>query len=162
MNHTLEQTFVLGGVVFHDTDRESLLSYMNDEIRESLNHISFASQQTYFEAYISIAWLIDRDFINVLVQEFDVDVELPKFEKIEEVFHYLKIVQQVSKGVHEIQFIQSDEALQGNQEKVRLVADEDNEFDHTKPYIFVELENGVGVLQYPHFYDVRAFYRCFL
>lgn len=163
--NTQEEIVVLEGTTLDVKQAENLVTYMNDEVRENLHDMNFDTLQAFVEAYCSVAWLVDRSFINILVDEFSIDMSYPSFESAEDMYAYLQLVQRAKESCdYELQLVASAEVLQANAATVRetLNYEEEKEFDFTKPYIYVQGNNGDAVLQYPHFHDVRQFYRCYM
>lgn len=66
-----KQTVVVNG---KELDLAVLATYMDDELRESVNDEKFANDQEYIELYIERAKEEDPAFIAVLVSEFGVTV----------------------------------------------------------------------------------------
>lgn len=64
-------TIILDG---KELELDVLASYMNDELRESVNDEKFANNQEYIELYIERAKEEDPEFIEVLESEFGVTV----------------------------------------------------------------------------------------
>ncbi|MFJ7954188.1 hypothetical protein ACIQZG_22050 [Lysinibacillus sp. NPDC096418] len=67
----IKQIVVLEG---KELDLTVLATYMDDELRESVNDEKFASNQEYIELYIDRAKEEDTGFIAVLESEFGVTV----------------------------------------------------------------------------------------